>query len=288
MGDPLQIVVRGGTGRGAFRRRAAPRAPVPTSRLRLSLAAVLCLALAACSLFSKDQDVTKDWSAAQLYAAAKDRLDSSDWEKAIEYYEKLEARYPFGPHSQQAQLDIAYAHYKNDDPAAAVAAAERFIKLHPRHPNVDYAYYVKGLSNFVKTGGLVERFVSKDYSKRDTGAAQRAFQDFSELTRRFPNSRYAEDAAQRMLFLKNTLAQHEIHVANYYLERGAYVAAANRARFVVENYQRTPAIPEALVIMAKAYKSMDLQDLSKDAVRVLELNYPDHPGIEEVAGVEPR
>jgi outer membrane protein assembly factor BamD len=258
------------------------------SGLRLSVVMALCVVLVGCAWFGKDQDVTKDWSAAQLYAAAKDRLRNSDYDKAIDYYEKLEARYPFGTHSQQAQLDIAYAYYKFDEPSLAVSAAERFIKLHPRHPNVDYAYYIKGLANFVKTGGIVERFVPKDYSKRDTGAAERAFEDFNELTRRFPNSRYAEDAAQRMLFLKNTLAQHEIHVAKYYLERGAYVAAANRARFVVENYQRTPAIPDALVIMAKAYKGMDLQDLSRDAVRVLELNYPDHPGIQEVAETKPR
>ena len=248
--------------------------------------AALCLACAVstgCSWFGEKQDITKDWSAARLYQAAKERLDNNDYEQAIDYYEKLEARYPFGPHSQQAQLDLTYAYYKNDEPAQAVAAAERFIKLHPRHPNVDYAYYIKGLANDVKTGGLVSRIVDKDYSKRDTGAAREAFRDFGELTRRFPNSKYSEDAAQRMLFLKNILAMHEVHVAKYYWSRGAYVAAANRARYVVENYQRTPAMPDALVVLAKAYKAMNLPDLSKDAVRVLELNFPDHPGVQEVA-----
>ena len=248
--------------------------------------ALLGLALSGCSWFGEKPDITKDWSAQRLYSAAKERLQNKDYEKAIEYYEKLEARYPFGPHSQQAQLDITYAYYKNEEPAAAVAAADRFIKLHPRHPNVDYAYYMKGLANYVKTGGLVSRLVKKDYSKRDTGAAMEAFRDFSELTRRFPNSKYAQDAAQRMLFLKNTLAMHEVHVANYYLSRGAYVAAANRARYVVENYQRTPAMPDALVILAKSYKAMRLPDLSEDALRVLELNYPDHPGIQEVAELD--
>ncbi|NIQ55210.1 MAG: outer membrane protein assembly factor BamD, partial [Gammaproteobacteria bacterium] len=235
---------------------------------------VLATLVAGCSWFGEKPDITKDWSAARLYAAAKERLENEDYEQAIDYYEKLEARYPFGPQSQQAQLDLVYAYYKNDQPAAAVAAADRFIKLHPRHPNVDYAYYMKGLANYVKTGGLVSRIVKKDYSKRDTGAAMDAFRDFSELTRRFPNSKYATDAAQRMLFLKNTLAMHEVHVARYYMERGAYVAAANRARFVVENYQRTPAMPDALVILAKSYKAMHMADLSEDAVRVLELNYP--------------
>lgn len=255
------------------------------SRLRSRVVTVgLVFALmTGCAWFGEKPDITKDWSAARLYAAAKERLRNGDYEKAIDYYEKLEARYPFGAHSQQAQLDLTYAYYKNDQPGAARAAADRFIKLHPRHPNVDYAYYIKGLSNYVKTGGLLSRFLRKDYSKRDIGAATDAFRDFSELTRRFPDSKYAQDAAQRMLFLKNTLAMHEVHVARYYLSRGAYVAAANRARYVVENYQRTPAMPDALVVMAKSYKAMQLPELSEDAVRVLELNFPDHPGIQEVA-----
>ena len=253
---------------------------------RLLMVVFLGAASSGCSWFGEKPDVTKDWSAVRLYSAAKERLENKDYEKSIEYYEKLEARYPFGPHSQQAQLDIAYAYYKNEDSAAAVAAADRFIKLHPRHPNVDYAYYIKGLANDVKTGGWVARVVKKDYSKRDTGAATEAFQDFSELTRRFPNSKYAQDAAQRMLFLKNTLAMYEVNVARYYLSRGALVAAANRARYVVENYQRTPAMPDALVVLAKTYKAMQLTSLSEDAVRVLELNYPDHPGIREVAELD--
>jgi outer membrane protein assembly factor BamD len=250
------------------------------------LGAVASAVLSGCSIFGDEQDITKDWSAERLYSAAKERLENKDYEKAIGYYEKLEARYPFGPHSQQAQLDIAYAYYRNDEPGAAVAAADRFIKLHPRHPNVDYAYYIKGLANYLKTGGFVARIVAKDYSKRDTGAAQEAFRDFSELVRRFPNSKYSQDAAQRMLYLKNTLARHEVHVAKFYMTRGAYVAAANRARYVVENYQRTPAMPDALVVLAKSYKAMELPRLSSDALRVLELNYPDHPGIQEIAELE--
>ncbi len=253
---------------------------------RLLLILGLVAAMGACSWFGEKPDITKDWSAARLYAAAKERLENKDYEQAIDYYEKLEARYPFGPHSQQVQLDITYAYYSNEQAAAAVASADRFIKLHPRHPNVDYAYYMKGLANYVQTGGFLSRIVQKDYSKRDTGAAMDAFRDFSELTRRFPNSKYAQDASQRMLFLKNTLAMHEVHVASYYMSRGAYVAAANRARYVVENYQRTPAMPDALVVLAKSYKAMQLTSLSEDAVRVLELNYPDHPGIQEVAELD--
>jgi outer membrane protein assembly factor BamD len=255
-------------------------------RARLAALTLAAAVMAGCSFFGEEPDITKDWSAARLYNAAKERLENNDYEKAIDYYEKLEARYPFGPHSQQAQLDVTYAYYKNDEPESAVAAADRFIKLHPRHPNVDYAYYIKGRANDVKTGGFLSRLVQKDYSKRDTGAATEAFRDFSELTRRFPNSKYAQDATQRMLFLKNTLAMHEVHVARYYMSRGAYVAAANRARYVVENYQRTPAMPDALVVLAKSYKAMQLPQLSQDAVRVLELNFPDHPGIEEVAELD--
>lgn len=250
----------------------------PATLLKVAL---LCTLLAACGWDKIDP--TRDWSDQRLYNAAKESLADADYEQAIDYYQKLEARYPFGPYSQQAQLDIAYAYYKYDEPEAAVAAADRFIKLHPAHPNVDYAYYIKGLANYLKTGGILERFVPRDHSERDPGAAVQAFNDFAELTRRFPNSRYAEDAAQRMLYLKNTLAMHEVHVANYYMKRGAYVAAANRGQYVVENYQRTPAVPDALMIMVKAYRILGLDELSRDAMRVLELNYPDHPGVGDLA-----
>ncbi len=238
--------------------------------------------LGGCLAWGEDADLTRGWSAQRLYSAAKESMRLGDYEAAIDYYEKLESRYPFGPFAQQAQLDVAYAYYKYDEPAAAVAAADRFIRLHPQHPNVDYAYYLKGLVNYNQGRTLVDRVLPADKSKRDTGAALQAFRDFEELTTRFPDSKYSQDAAQRMVFLKNTLARHEIHVANYYMERGAYVAAVNRARYVVENYQTTPAVPDALAVMAKGYKVMNMDDLSEDTLRVLRLNYPDHPGIAEV------
>ena len=235
-----------------------------------------------CGAFGEKSDPTKNWSAQQLYRAAKGKLDEGDYEVAVDYYEKLESRYPFGPLAEQGQIEIAYAHYRNEEPASAIAAADRFIKLHPQHPNVDYAYYIKGLTNFNRGKGLLERILPKDPSERDPGAALQSFKDFDALATKFPGSRYAADASQRMLFLKNTLAQHEVHVANYYMRRGAYVAAVNRARYVVENYQETPVVPEALVILAKGYKLMDLPDLSADALRVLKLNYPRHQGVAEV------
>jgi len=249
----------------------------------LSLSVIL---LTGCAFFGKEEDKTRDWTAQRLYNEAKSQMQNGNLETAIDYYEKLESRYPFGVYSQQAQLDVAYAYYKYDEPALAIAAAERFIKLHPRHPTVDYAYYLKGLVYYSEGESLVDRFISRDRSRRDPGAARQAFDAFSELVRRFPDSRYAEDAAQRMVYLKNTLAQHELHVANYYMRRGAYVAAANRARYVVENYQRTPAVPDALLVMAKAYKVMGLDDLASDAVRVLRHNYPEHEGIAEVENLK--
>ena len=235
-----------------------------------------------CSYFKDKEDPSETWTAERLYAEAKGALDSGYYTKAIEHYEKLETRFPFGIYAQQSMLDLAYAYYKNEDHDSAVATCDRFIKLYPQNSHVDYAYYLKGLTNFNRGKGIADRFVSIDSSQRDPGAALQSFQDLSEMLKRFPESEYAEDARQRMTYLRNNLAQHEVHVANYYMRRGAFVAAANRARYVVENYPRTPAIPDALVLMAKAYKVLEMDDLSQDAVRVLQLNYPNHPGLEEV------
>jgi outer membrane protein assembly factor BamD len=242
----------------------------------------MCLGLAGCSYFSGKKDETEGWPEEKMYYEAKDALDGGNYTRAVELYEKLQGRYPFGQFAQQAQIDLAFAYYKKDEPASAAAACDRFIKLYPGNPGVDYAYYLKGLANFSQGKGITERYLPLDTSQRDQGAAAQSFQDFTELVKRFPDSKYAEDAKQRMIYLRNILAQHEVHVAHYYMRRGAYVAAANRARYVVENYQQTPAIPEALVVMAKAYKVLDMQDLSDDALRVLELNFPNHPGIDDV------
>ncbi len=252
-------------------------------------ALVLSLTLiAGCASWGKEQDKTRDWSAERLYEEAKLNMDNGDYETAIDYYQKLESRFPFGRLAQQAQLDIAYAYYKFDEPASAIAATDRFIKLHPRHPNVDYAHYLKGLIHFTQGRSFFDRFFPRDMSLRDPGAARESFEAFSELVRRFPNSKYAEDASQRMVYLKNMLAQHEIHIANYYMRRGAYVAAANRARYVVENFQRTPAVPEALAVMAKAYTVMGLNELASDSVRVLRLNYPSYEGLAEIDALNRR
>jgi outer membrane protein assembly factor BamD len=242
----------------------------------------LLLASASCSLLPDKIDETKNWSANRFYTEAKDAMDSGDYALAAKHFETLQARYPVGRLAQQAQLEIIYAYYKDSEPASAIAAADRFIKLHPRHPYVDYAYYLKGLTNFNQGRGLIERIIPQDVTQRDPGAARQSFQDFSELAQRFPQSKYTEDATLRMAYLRNNLAQYEVNVAEYYMTRGAYLAAANRGKYVVENYQRTPAVAGALTVMAKAYKVMGLDDLADDALRVLELNHPDSPGIAEV------
>ena len=255
-------------------------------QMRIIPFVLLALVLAGCGAFGEKPDITRKWDVQRLYVEAKAAMDSGDYETAIDYYEKLESRFPFGRYAEQSQIDVAFAYWKYEEYASAIAAADRFIKLHPRHPNVDYAYYLKGMVNFEQGASFMDRILVKDRSQRDPGAARDAFDDFSALVQRFPESKYSEDARQRMLYLKNLLAQHEVHVADYYMRRGAYVAASNRARYVVENYQRAPALPEALTIMAKAYTRMDLDDLSADAVRVLKLNYPDYPGIAEVAAIQ--
>jgi len=240
----------------------------------------LLIVVTACS--SNIDSGSNTLTAKQLYELAKETLDHGHYSEAVDYYETLQARFPFGVYAEQAQLDSIYAYYKADEPELAIMMAERFIKNNPRHPNVDYAYYLKGLADFELNTNFFGRFFPLDQSQRDSVATEQAFQSFSELLYSFPNSKYAEDARQRMLFLRNKLAQREINVAEYYIKRGAYVAAANRAKYVLEKYPRTPSTPDALVILAKSYKVMGLEDLLADTLKVLHLNYPDYAGITEI------
>lgn len=257
-------------------------------KLRLLLIIIL-FASTACSFFGTEEDESaKNWTVDRLYKEAKKSLDAGYYSKAVQYYEFLETRFPFGVYGQQSLLDLAYSYYKTEDFDSATSACDRFVRLYPQNPHVDYAYYLRGLVNFGRGRGLTERFLPLDSSQRDPSGARRAFRDFSELARKYPKSEYIPDAEKRMVYLRNLLAKHEVHVANYYMTRGAYVAGANRARFVVETYPRTPSVPDALVLMAKAYKILELDDLSGDAVRVLELNYPNHPGLREVEGIQVR
>ena len=232
---------------------------------------IAVLFLSGCAM-PEQADKTKDWSASKFYSEAKESMDNGDYEQAIKYFEGLEARYPFGRYAIQAKLDVIYAHYKDSEPDSAIAAADRFIKLHPQNPYVDYAYYMKGLINFNRNQSFLTRLLPSDPSERDAGATLDAFNDFGELLRRYPDSKYASDARQRMLFLRNNLAKYQIHVARYYMERGAYLAAANRAGRVVSNFQRTDSVKDALEIMIDAYTKLGLKELADDAARVLALN----------------
>lgn len=242
-----------------------------------SLALIFGVLLGACGLLPDAEDETKGWSAQKLYAEAKDSLNDRRYEEAIKYYQKLEARYPYGRFAQQAQIEMAYAYYKDNEPAQAVAAAERFIKLHPNHPNVDYAYYLKGLANFNEDLGILGYVSGQDLTERDPKAARDAFAAFKDLATRFPESRYTPDSMARMNYLLNALAAHEIHVARYYMKRSAYVAAANRAQFALKTYPQAPANEEGLVILVRAYDALGMKDLRDDAERVLVRNFPNSP-----------
>jgi outer membrane protein assembly factor BamD len=228
---------------------------------------------AACS---SNDTISENLGEAELYQQAQADLDNRNYTSAINKLKALESRYPFGRFAEQAQLELIYAYYRNTEPEAARSSAERFIRLHPQHPSVDYAYYLKGLASFEQDRGMLARFLPLDMTKRDPGAARDSFNEFSQLTSRFPNSRYAPDAKARMVYLRNLLAANEVHVAHYYLKRQAYVAAANRGRYVVENFQGTPAVGDGLAIMTEAYQRLDLAELAATSLDTLKLNYPDH------------
>ncbi|RZT42326.1 Beta-barrel assembly machine subunit BamD [Cupriavidus agavae] len=230
--------------------------------------------LSACGLLGDQPDETASWSANKLYSEAKDALDGGDYTRAVKLYEKLEGRYPFGRYAQQAQIDTAYANYKDGETAAALAAVDRFIQLHPSHPNIDYAYYLKGLINFNDNLGWLGRFSGQDLSERDPKAARAAYDAFQILITRYPDSKYTPDATQRMQYIVNSLAQHEVHAARYYYRRGAYLAAVNRAQQALKDYDGAPANEEALYIMVRSYDALGMTDLRDDTARVMERNYP--------------
>jgi outer membrane protein assembly factor BamD len=232
------------------------------------------VSLSACSLLPEKTDETKTWSASKLYSEAMDELNGGTYDKAIQYFEKLESRYPFGTYAQQAQMEIAYAHYRQGEQPEALAAVERFIKLHPDHPKVDYMYYLRGLINFNDKVSVFDFLSSQDLTERDPKAAREAFDSFKQLVERFPNSVYAPDASARMKYLVNAMAQYEVHVANYYYRRGAYTAAVNRAQGAVRDYRDAPAVEEALFVMVRSYDAMGLNALRDDTERVMKQNYP--------------
>jgi len=235
-------------------------------------AAVAALLLSACGSLSREP--AEKMSAEQLYAEARTELAAGNWQRARELLTRLEARYPFGRYAQQAQIEIAYAYYKEGESAQAIAAADRFLKLNPNHPFADYVLYLKGLASFNDDLGLFGRWVGTDPSHRDPRAMRDAFDVFRELVSRHPDSRYAADATARMNYLVTAMAQSEVNIARFYLERGAFVAAAQRAQGALRDYAGTPAAEEALSILIRAYDGLGLEQLRDDARRVLQLNYP--------------
>ncbi len=243
--------------------------------MKYILILTLTYLLNACAIFGDptELDDTRGLSAEAIYQKGAEKMLDKDYEKAIGYFKKLESRYPHGIYATQAQLEIAYAYFKKQEPVLSVAAADRFIKLHPNHQNVDYAYYIKGLAIF-SDRGIIEKITKQQVSDRDPRALRDSFMTFKDLITRYPKSRYAKDATQRMIYLANSLAEHELHVARYYMKRQAYLAAVNRTKYVLENYPNAPSIEEALVIQISAYDLLGLDDLKSDTMRILKTNYP--------------
>ena len=249
------------------------RFKIPFSRLLgLIFAAVI---LAGCSSTPEKEKLAESLTESELYKLASDSLNNKNYSQSIERLRVLESRYPFGSFAEQAQLDLIYAYFMNVEPEASRAAADRFLRLHPQHPDADYAYYMKGLASNTAAMGLLERYLPLDNTKRDPGQARQSFNEFRELLTRFPDSKYAPDARQRMVALRNRLAAYEIHAANYYMKRKAYVAAVNRGKYVVESLQKTPAVEPALGIMVEGYQHLGLVKPADEALETLRLNFPD-------------
>ena len=242
----------------------------------LPLVAAICalsFMVSGCSS-TPDADRTASWSPNKIYAEAKDEASSGAYDKAIPLYEKLEGRAAGTPLAQQAQLDKAYAQYKGGEQAQALATLDRFIKLHPASPAMDYALYLKGLVNFNDNLGLFGFISRQDLSERDQKAAKESFESFKELAGRFPDSRYVPDARLRMRYIVNSLAQSEVHVARYYYSRGAYIAAINRAQSAIADYRDVPALEEATFILYRSYDALGMADLRDDTRRIMEKTYP--------------
>jgi len=242
--------------------------------LSIIIIALCTFLLASCKTTTLDEQY-KGKDDKQIFEAAEHDMATKHYENAIKNFEALDAIYPFGQYSQQAQLDIIYAYYKHNDSDSALAAADRYIRLYPRSPNVDYAYYMKGIIDMGAPEGWADRWIRTDPAQRDVGGMEEAFQDFRILVQRFPDSAYAPDAQRRMLYIRNLLAQHNLGIARYYFKRKAYVAAANRANDVVIGYPQAPQVIPALAIMVKSYQALNETEMANQALQVLVRNYPD-------------
>jgi len=245
---------------------------------RLFAIALLVLSVAGCSRFKwfNREEPLETLPVEQMYDEGKTALEAGNLNRAKRYYGRLVARFPYGTYTEQAQLELAYAQYRSGDNEEASSSIDRFIRTYPTHPHIDYAYYLKALVNFNRENKFLERFVRLDMTQRDQGAPRQSFNDFGELVRRFPDSRYAPDSRQRMVHLRNLMARHEINVGKYYLRRRAWVAAAARGEYVLEHYPQSMHDGDALALMIESYDQLGQEKLATDARRVLELNHPDH------------
>ena len=243
---------------------------IQTALAGLAVAAILTLQ--GCASSAKDPTAT--WSPTKLYQEAKEEADSGNWDKAITYYEKLEGRAAGTLLAQQAEIEKAYAQYKSREPAQALATLDRFIKLHPGSPAMDYAHYLKGIINFNDDLGFMGRFTTQDLSERDQKASKESYDAFKELVEKFPDSKYAVDARARMTYLVNSLAKYEVNVARFYYSRGAYVAAVNRAQAAISEYREVPAVEDGLWVLIQSYERLGMTDLANDARRVMARSFP--------------
>lgn len=247
--------------------------------LRLALIVLLAF-LAGCSLFNRGKkkgDEADTKPVEQVYQNATELLEGGNYEGAERVYQRLISRFPFGPYTEQSQLNLGYVQYKANKPDDAYSSVNRFIKTYPTHKHIDYAYYLRGLINFNRSAGFLERYVGQDMTRRDQAFQRQSFDDFSALISRYPQSRYAGDSRQRMIYLRNEMAQADLYIALFYLKRNAYVAAANRAKSIIETYPQTPQAGDALAVMVESYRKLGQDKLATDAENVLKLNYPDHP-----------
>lgn len=243
----------------------------------------LIFMLAGCSTEFDPADAYKNLSAKEIYEQGKKNLDDGYYADATQYFETYDARYPFGDDIDQVQLNIIYTYYKKNETGSSLAAADRFIHLHPISDHVDYAYYMRGLSNYISNIGMLEKYLPIDLSSRDLTSAKKSFLDFSELVHRFPKSKYTPDAKQHMVFLRNVLATHEYEVALFYFKHEAYVASADRANDIIRHYQGAPIVPQAMVLMIKSYHKLGLEELAMQATKVLELNVSKIPTIDDIS-----
>jgi outer membrane protein assembly factor BamD len=253
----------------------------PTGLIRISVLLVMILALGGCKTiggwFGDKEKPTETLPVEEMYRVGKASMEGNNWNRSEQYFQRLVARFPYGPYSEQAQLELAYVLYKQSKNEEATSAVNRFIRTYPTHRHIDYAYYLKALINFDQGRATLLRLANQDMAKRDLGAPTQSLNDFAEVLRRYPNSRYAPDARQRMIYLRNLMARHELQVGLYYLQRDAYVAAANRGKYIIQTYPQSEYDGDALALMASAYSKLGQDELAADSRKVLETNYPQHP-----------